>query len=192
VEAGTDKCDLGGNQGLPLWRRWGEEEEVENLASDTNNTAQAEIKRRLESWLAQTAKRYENDALELLNKARPDSEAAAKVQEALSLIANATASIEAQDFDSARNTPREAYKAMLEAQHLIEDKDDEDGNTSTTSNSGGNSDNDGSEEEKESSDDDDEEEDSGNGNSGKEKDKDKEDSNKGGNDDDNEEEEDDQ
>jgi uncharacterized membrane-anchored protein len=110
VEAGTDKCDLGGNQGLPLWRRWGEEE-VENLASDTNNTAQAEIKRRLESWLAQTAKRYENDALELLDKARPDSEAAAKVQEALSLIANATASIEAQDLDSARNTLREAYKA---------------------------------------------------------------------------------
>jgi hypothetical protein len=73
----------------------------------------------------------------LLKKARPDSEAETKVQEALSLIANATASIEAHDFDSARDTLRDAHKAILEAQDLIErdkDKGDEGNSTSTSNN----------------------------------------------------------
>jgi hypothetical protein len=127
--------------------------------------------------LTETAARYEEDALELLNEARPDSEAEAKVQEALSLVVNATASIEAHDFDSARDALRDAYKAILKAEDLIkedEDKGDE-GSSTSTSNSDESSDNDNSG--KSSGGD----EDSDNGNSGKDK-EDNKGSNKGSDD----------
>lgn len=131
----------------------GEGKEEEKLASDTNSTSQAheeEVRK-----LTDTAAKYEKRALELLNETGSYSEAEAEVQKALSLIANAMASIEAQDLESARNTLRAANQAINEASTLIEgDKDDEGGNTST-SNSGENSGDDS----RESSNDDSEDED---------------------------------
>jgi hypothetical protein len=112
-----------------------EEEEQKKLDSEANYAGQADEEEARK--LTETAARYEEDALEFLKNARPDSEAETKVQEALSLIANATVSIEAHDFDSARDTLRDAHKAILEAQDLIErdkDKGDEGNSTSTSNN----------------------------------------------------------
>jgi hypothetical protein len=131
---------------------YGEDEELEQekLASEANDTSQADEEETRK--LTETAARYEEDALELLNEARPDSEAEAKVQEALSLVANATASIEAHDFDLARDILRDAYKAILETQDLIEEDVDK-------SNSGKGNDKDKDEKEKGSGKSDDDEND---------------------------------
>ncbi len=71
--------------------------------------------------LTDAADRFEKNALELLNKTGSDAEAHAKAQEALSLIASARISIEAQELDSARDTLTAAYWAIKEAESLIED-----------------------------------------------------------------------
>jgi tetratricopeptide (TPR) repeat protein len=99
-----------------------EEEEVQQITSDTNSTRQEDEDdaRRL----IDTALKYQKDALELLNQTGTNAEALVKVQEALSLIANATASVEAQELDLARDTLRAAHRAIIEAEKLIEDKDD--------------------------------------------------------------------
>ena len=110
------------------------DEEEEQLVSYTNSTSpeDEESARRL----TDAADRFEKDALELLNKTGSNAEAHAKVQEALSLIAGARMSIEAQDLDSARDVLTAAYWAIQEAESLIEDEDDDTSN----SNSGENSD----------------------------------------------------
>ncbi|HEU4605943.1 MAG TPA: hypothetical protein VFS46_06865 [Nitrososphaera sp.] len=122
------------------------EEGEEQFVSYANSTSpeDEESARKLIS----AADRFENDALELLNKTGSDAEAQAKVQEALSFIADAKMSIEAQDLDSARDTLTAAYWAIEDAKSLIED------NNASSSNSGKNPDGSG--------------ESSGNGNSGKE------------------------
>lgn len=127
------------------------EEEIEKIASDANSTSPADeedAKR-----LIDTAIRYEKDALELLNQTGTDAEAVAKVQEALSLIANATASVGTQDLDHARDMLRAAYRAIIEAERLIEDDKDEDSDAQN-SNSGEGSDEDNSGESSEVSDND--------------------------------------
>jgi flagellin-specific chaperone FliS len=136
-----------------------EEEEEEKFASDSDGTRQTyeEEARRLTN----AADIFQKKALELLNETGSDADAEAKLQEALSLIAGARASIEAQDLDSARYTLTTANKIIKEARELIEDDED-------TSTPGGaeNSDDGNSES---SSDD----EDSNNGNSSEDKEDDK-------------------
>jgi hypothetical protein len=96
-----------------------DDEGEEQFVSYANNTSpeDEESARRL----TDAAYRFENDALELLNKTGSDAEAQTKAQEALSLIAGARVSIEAQDLDSARDTLTAAYRAIQEAESLIED-----------------------------------------------------------------------
>jgi len=67
--------------------------------------------------LIEAADRFERTALRLLNETRSE-EAKVKLQEALSLIASARASIEEYDLDSARNDLSAAYQAINEAQDL--------------------------------------------------------------------------
>jgi hypothetical protein len=114
-----------------------EEEEVQKLASDANSTSLADEEDA--QRLIDTAIRYQKDARELLNQTGTDAEALAKVQEALSLISNATASVEAQDLDLARDTLRAAYRAIVEAERLIEDEDDSNREDPGRDNSGGES-----------------------------------------------------
>jgi hypothetical protein len=121
----------------------GEGGEKEEVASDPNSTGQADEE--LARKLTEIAAEYEKDALELLNEAGSNTEATAKVQEALSLIANAKISIDAQDLESARSALREANHAINEAEDLIEDESGGDDNSSGSggSNSGkGNDDDD--------------------------------------------------
>ncbi len=118
-----------------------ERDEEEKLASEKNSTSQADEEGARK--LTETAARYEKKALELLNQTGSDAEAKAEVQEALSLIANVRASIEAQDLDSARNNLGAALSAINDAKRLIEDEDDNDANISAP-NSGENSDSSGS------------------------------------------------
>ncbi len=91
------------------------------FASYANNTSleDEETARKL----IYAADRFEKNALELLNKTGSDAEAQAKVQEALSLIAGARMSIQAQDLDSARDTLTAAYWVIEDAKSLIEDND---------------------------------------------------------------------
>ena len=58
-------------------------------------------------------------ALKLLNETGSDTEAEAKVHDAISLLANAKASIDAQDLESAREGLSAAYKAINEAKELL-------------------------------------------------------------------------
>jgi hypothetical protein len=93
----------------------------ERFASYANNTSleDEESARKL----IYAADRFEKNALELLNKTGSDAEAQAKVQEALSLIANARMSIQAQDLESARDTLTAAYWVIDDAKSLIEEND---------------------------------------------------------------------
>jgi hypothetical protein len=103
----------------------------ESIASDANNTSAYD--KGLARKLAIAADRFERTALQLLNQTASDSVAQAKLQEALSLIASARASIEAQDLGSARDFLSNAYKAISEAQRLAEDGDgDGDGGEDTS------------------------------------------------------------
>ena len=99
-------------------------EEEEKLASNGNSTNH--VDEALAKKLADAADRFERMALKLLNETGTDTEAQAKVQDALSLLANAKASIAAQDLESARDALSAAYKAINEARDLLEDvKDDQ-------------------------------------------------------------------
>ncbi|HEX7031879.1 MAG TPA: hypothetical protein VF172_02655, partial [Nitrososphaera sp.] len=91
------------------------QESYQELVSYANSTSQAdkESARRL----IEAADRFEKTALRLLNDTS-SAEAEAKLQEALSLIANARASIQAYDLDSARSALSAAYQAINEAQDL--------------------------------------------------------------------------
>lgn len=104
----------------------------ENLATYANNTSpeNEEAARRL----GEAADRFEKTAFELLNETR-STDAHAKLQEALSLIASARADLEEGHLDSAREGLSAAYKAIDEARDLMK----EDGKTSTSSDSNENS-----------------------------------------------------
>src|SRR3989442_363878 len=89
----------------------------EKLSSNTNTTSgvDEELKRKL----TDTADRFERVALKLLNETGSDTEAEAQVHNAISLLANAKASINAQDLESAREGLSAAYKAITEARELL-------------------------------------------------------------------------
>jgi hypothetical protein len=139
-----------------------EVEEDERLASNANTTSPGDDEEARK--LTGTAARYENDALELLNKTGSNSTAGAKLQEVLSLVASARAHIEAQDLDAAREDLRAAYRAIEDAKDLIEHEDDENGEHGSNDER---SDDDNS---GESSDDEDSESNSGKGNDNKKED----------------------
>jgi hypothetical protein len=113
-----------------------EGEDVQNekaAAFATNNTESSEEAQRL----VNVADKFEQKALKLLNETSSDSEAEAKVQEALSLITSARSSIDQQNYDSARESLSAAYKALNEAGSLIEDSqhgDNSNGNSSSSDN----------------------------------------------------------
>jgi hypothetical protein len=104
------------------------QESGQKLVSYANNTSQEdeESARRL----IEAADRFERIALRLLNET-DSGEARAKLQEALSLIANGRASIEAQELDPAREALSAAYQAINAAKDMIEDV----GRTSNSENS---------------------------------------------------------
>jgi hypothetical protein len=111
-------------------------EKVSNLA--TNSTESNEEARRLTN----VADKFEQRALKLLNETGSDSEAEAKVHEALSLIVTARSSIDQQNYDSARESLSAAYKALNEARSLVEDS--QHGNNSNGNGGSGNNDHDNS------------------------------------------------
>lgn len=111
-----------------------DERNEEQFATYTNGTSpeeEASARRLIEA-----ADRFEKKALELVNATGSDTEAQTKVQEALSLIANARASIEENDLDTARESLTAAYWAIEEAKDLIEDDENsgEDSGSSSTGN----------------------------------------------------------
>lgn len=143
-----------------------DEEEVERFASYANSSSPEDEE--LARKLTDVADKFERTALKLLNETGSDAGAQAKVQDALSLIASARISIEAQDFESARDTLSTAYRTINEARSLIEDEADD---TSSSNNGENSSDTSGGPGNGEDS-----------GNSGKENDDDKEGSNRRSND----------
>ena len=109
-------------------------DEEDKFASFSNNTSPDD--RSLARKLTFAADRFERTALKLLNETGNDSSANAKAQEAISLIAGARASIEAQDLESARDFLSRAYKAITEAQSLNEDENSGDSGSENGENSG--------------------------------------------------------
>jgi hypothetical protein len=105
-----------------LFESEGVQDEKATAYSTNNSTEPSDEAQRL----ANVADKFEKSALKLLNETGPDSEAVAKVNEALSLITNARSSIGLQDYDSARESLSAAYKALNEARSLIEDSQHED------------------------------------------------------------------
>lgn len=104
--------------------------EGEKLVSHANSTSpedEESIRK-----LTDAADKFEKDALNLLNVTGSNAEAQAKLQDALSLIASARISIEAQDLQAARDTLTTAYWTINEARDLI----DSDGGTSSSDNGG--------------------------------------------------------
>jgi flagellin-specific chaperone FliS len=114
-------------------------EEKKNLASNGNGTNQADGA--LAKKLADAADRFERMTLQLLNETGSDTEAWAKLRGALSLLANAKTSIEAQDLESAREALSTAYTAIHEVREILEDeKDNNSGKSSDNDSDGGSSD----------------------------------------------------
>jgi hypothetical protein len=90
------------------------------------------------SGLASLADRYEQRALDLLWLSRSSAEAEAKIQEALSFIPSARASIEGQNYESARVALSAALNAMNEARKIIDEGESDDGGAPSESESAGN------------------------------------------------------
>jgi hypothetical protein len=111
----------------------GGEESAEKFATYANNTKpeNEESARKL----VEVADKFEKTALRLLNQTG-STQAQAKLQEALSLIASGRVSIDAQDLDSARKALSDAYYAINEARNMI------DNDASNSENSGKDDDND--------------------------------------------------
>jgi len=113
----------------------------ETLASPANNTS-AQKDDEQARRLGDVADRYEKRAASLQSEDN-SPEAAKKIQQAVSLIADAKADIEQGDYDSARKALSEAYKALSEARRLIESQDD--GSSSRGNSSGSGNDDDDNE-----------------------------------------------
>jgi len=90
------------------------------------------------SGLASLADRYEQRALDLLNQSRSSAEAEAKIQEALSFIPSARASIEGQNYESARVALFAALNAVNQARKIIDEGESDDGGAPSESESAGN------------------------------------------------------
>jgi hypothetical protein len=87
-------------------------------ANSTNNSTESNEEARR---LVNVADKFEQSAIKLLNGTGSDSEAKAKVHEALSLITSARSSIDQQDYQSARESLSAAYRALDEARSLLDD-----------------------------------------------------------------------
>ncbi len=117
----------------------GEDDQNEKLSNLTANSTESNEEARR---LANVADKFEQRAMNLLNETGSDSEAEAKVHEALSLIATARSSIDQQNYDSARESLSAAYKALNEARSLVEDS--QHGDNSNGNSGSGNNDHDNS------------------------------------------------
>jgi flagellin-specific chaperone FliS len=136
-----------------------DQEDDERLASDTNATSSEDVEKA--EKLIETAARYEEDALELLNETGANPTAATKLQEALSLVASARAHIDAQDLEEAREDLRAVYRAIEDAKDLIEHEGDDNSGESSDDDSNSNSGK-GKGNDKEGEEDDEDDNDSGN------------------------------
>jgi hypothetical protein len=115
----------------------GEEEQQGNNQSATQNASNS-TGGQDNSGLASLADRYEQRALDLLNQSRSSAEAEAKIQEALSFIPSARASIEGQNYESARVALSAALNAVNEARKIIDEGESDDGGAPSESESAGN------------------------------------------------------
>lgn len=115
----------------------GEEEQQGNNQSATQNASNS-TGGQDNSGLASLADRYEQRALDLLNQSRSSAEAEAKIQEALSFIPSARASIEGQNYESARVALFAALNAVNEARKIIDEGESDDGGAPSESESAGN------------------------------------------------------
>jgi hypothetical protein len=115
----------------------GEEEQQSNNQSATQNASNS-TGGQDNSGLASLADRYEQRALDLLNQSRSSAEAEAKIQEALSFIPSARASIEGQNYESARVALFAALNAVNEARKIIDEGESDDGGAPSGSESAGN------------------------------------------------------
>jgi hypothetical protein len=115
----------------------GEEEQQGNNQSAAQNASNS-TGGQDNSGLASLADRYEQRALDLLNQSRSSAEAEAKIQEALSFIPSARASIEGQNYESARVALSAALNAVNEARKIIDEGESDDGGAPSESQSAGN------------------------------------------------------
>lgn len=115
----------------------GEEEQQGNNQSATQNASNS-TGGQDNSGLASLADRYEQRALDLLWLSRSSAEAEAKIQEALSFIPSARASIEGQNYESARVALSAALNAVNEARKIIDEGESDDGGAPSESESAGN------------------------------------------------------
>jgi hypothetical protein len=115
----------------------GEEEQQGNNQSATQNASNS-TGGQDNNGLASLADRYEQRALDLLNQSRSSAEAEAKIQEALSFIPSARASIEGQNYESARVALFAALNAVNEARKIIDEGERDDGGAPSGSESAGN------------------------------------------------------
>jgi hypothetical protein len=117
----------------------GEEEEQQqgNNQSATQNASNS-TGGQDNSGLASLADRYEQRALDLLNQSRSSAQAEAKIQEALSFIPSARASIEGQNYESARVALFAALNAVNQARKIIDEGESDDGGAPSESESAGN------------------------------------------------------
>ena len=115
----------------------GEEEQQGNNQSATQNASNS-TGGQDNSGLASLADRYEQRALDLLWLSRSSAEAEAKIQEALSFIPSARASIEGQNYESARVALSAALNAVNEARKIIDEGESDDGGAPSESQSAGN------------------------------------------------------
>jgi len=106
---------------------FGSGEQGNRSAAAANSTRQAD--EGLARRLASAADRFEARALDLLNETSSSAGAKAKLQEVLSLIAGARASMEEQDYESARESLSAAYKALNDARKVMENGDDDNENS---------------------------------------------------------------
>jgi hypothetical protein len=115
----------------------GEEEQQGNNQSATQNASNS-TGGQDNSGLASLADRSEQRALDLLWLSRKSAEAEAKIQEALSFIPSARASIEGQNYESARVALSAALNAVNEARKIIDEGESDDGGAPSESESAGN------------------------------------------------------
>lgn len=115
----------------------GEEEQQGNNQSATQNASNS-TGGQDNSGLASLADRYEQRALDLLNQSRSSAQAEAKIQEALSFIPSARASIEGQNYESARVALFAVLNAVNEARKIIDEGESDDGGAPSESESAGN------------------------------------------------------
>lgn len=116
----------------------GEEEQQQGNNQSAAQNASNSTGGQDNSGLASLADRYEQRALGLLWLSRSSAEAEAKMQEALSFIASARASIEGQDYESARMALSAALNAVNDARKIIDERESNDGGAPSESESAGN------------------------------------------------------